>query len=128
MNARAIKVGVASAIAGSAMLVGGLVFGGALVSAQTPSPTPSTQEQTAPTTPSTQTPNNQATPNGQTAPQNGQQGQQGQHDPANCPGMNGNDGSTPNGQSGSMYRGHDQGDAGSGASFHGRGGPGGFRS
>ena len=125
MNARAIKVGVASAIAGGTLLVGGLVFGGALASAQTPSPTPSTQEQTAPTTPSTQTPNNQVAPNGQTAPQNGQQGQ---HDPANCPGMSGNDGSTPNSQSGSMYRGGNQGGTGNGASFHTRGGNGGFGS
>ncbi len=122
MNTRAIKVGVASAIAGGTLLVGGLVFGGALASAQTPSPTPSTQEQTAPTTPSTQTPNNQAAPNDQTTPQNGQ------HDPANCPGMNGSGGSTPNGQGGSMYRGGNQGGTGSGASFHGRGGPGGFGS
>ena len=122
MNARAIKVGVASAIAGGTLLVGGLVFGGALASAQTPNPTPSTQEQTAPAPPSTQTPNNQAAPNGQTAPQNGH------HDPANCPGMNGNGGSAPNGQGGSMYRGHDQGGTGSGASFHMHGGPGGFRS
>jgi hypothetical protein len=122
MNIRAVKVGVASAIAGGTLLVGGLVFGGALANAQTPSPTPSTQEQTAPTTPSTQTPNNQAAPNDQNSQHNGQ------HDPSNCPGMNGNDGSSPNSNGGSMYRGGDQGGTGSGASFHMRGGSGGFRS
>ncbi|HEX5370536.1 MAG TPA: hypothetical protein VFY10_14070 [Dehalococcoidia bacterium] len=126
MNARAIKLGAASAIAGGALMVGGLVFGGALVSAQTPAPSPSTQEQTAPTTPSTQTPNNQVTPDNQAPSQNGQMPDG--HDPADCPGMNGNDGGTPNGQGGSMYRDGSQGGTGNGASFHTRGGRAGFGS
>jgi hypothetical protein len=111
MSGRSIRIGVAAAVAGIALLAGGLIFGGALVSAQTPpSPTPQ-EQQTTPATPQDQTP----------APDNQTPGQPGTHDKADCPGMNGDSGSGSGPTSSGASDGY------GGAGFHGRA-PGGMRS
>jgi hypothetical protein len=54
LSGRNIKLGLATGVAGLSLLAGGLLFGGTLVSAQEPTPTPGATEPAAPgTTPST---------------------------------------------------------------------------
>ncbi len=98
----AVKGVVISAIVAVALLAGAFVLSSSFASAQTPSPTPDTQ-QSAPTTPTTPS----TTPDTQTP--GTQNDQQGTHNPANCPNMGNNDGS-------SSYQG---GASSSGASFQG---------
>jgi hypothetical protein len=71
-----MKAFMLSALAGGGIVAGALLFGGGIVSAADPTPTPAPgQEQTTPVNPQT--------------PQSGTQ-----HDSANCPNM-GNDSTTP---------------------------------
>jgi len=48
LRGKGLRIGVASAAAGLLLAVGGLFFGGALVSAQEPTPTPQQQERQTP--------------------------------------------------------------------------------
>jgi hypothetical protein len=45
MGRNSLKVGIISGVAGLSLLAGGLLFGGSLVSAQEPTPTPQSEEQ-----------------------------------------------------------------------------------
>jgi hypothetical protein len=45
MSIRTLKIGIVSGVAGVSLLAGGLLFGGSLVSAQEPTPTPQSEEQ-----------------------------------------------------------------------------------
>jgi hypothetical protein len=60
MSIQSIKMGMAAAAAGGALILGGLFIGSSLVSAQTPGPSATEESGDPDTTPTT--PNNQQTP------------------------------------------------------------------
>lgn len=76
MSIQSIKMGMAAATAGGALILGGLFIGGSLVSAQTPGPTPTEEAgddatpQTTPSTPGNQTPSDDGKSEDGTAPRN----------------------------------------------------------
>ena len=62
MSIQSIKMGMAAAAAGGALILGGLLVGGSLVSAQTPGPTATEEaDATPPSTPGNQTPSDDGT-------------------------------------------------------------------
>jgi len=62
MSIQSIKMGMAAAAAGGALILGGLFIGGSLVSAQTPGPTATEEaDVTPPSTPGNQTPSDDGT-------------------------------------------------------------------
>ena len=80
--ARSFKIGVASTVGGAVLVVGGLFLGGALANAEEPTPTPAPgQEQAAPGTQEQRMP----------------RAQNGTQEDGDCPGMDGEGGSTAGG-------------------------------
>ena len=71
MSIQSIKMGMAAAAAGGALILGGLFIGGSLVSAQTPGPSATEEAGDPDTTPST--PNNQQTPSDDGKSEDGEQ-------------------------------------------------------
>jgi hypothetical protein len=91
---KSTKALVLSAVAGAAIVGGGLLLTGGIASAADPTPTPAPQQQ-------------------QTQPAQPGQQNNGQHDPANCPNMgndNGGSGTAPSGSgTGLGFRGMSRG-------------------